>query len=166
LPLATEIGTPGATSHAQKSEPAVNPAQGAQTPRCETLCAHEKERLMAKETILVVDDSPTDLRVVTSLLQSKGYMVITAGDGEEALEKASRERPRLMVLDVILPKKNGFQVCRQLKTSPDTKEIKIVMLTAKVQDSDRFWGLKQGADDYINKPFEDEELLKSVDQLI
>jgi twitching motility two-component system response regulator PilH len=125
-----------------------------------------KERQMARETILVVDDSPTDLRMVTSLLQSKGYMVITAGDGEEALEKASRERPHLMVLDIILPKKNGFQVCRQLKTSPDTKGIKILMLTSKVQDSDRYWGLKQGADDYISKPFDDEELLKSVDQLI
>jgi twitching motility two-component system response regulator PilH len=121
---------------------------------------------MAKETILVVDDSPTDLRVVTSLLQSKGYMVITAGDGEEALEMASRERPSLMVLDIILPKKNGFQVCRQLKTSPETKEIKILMLTSKGQDSDRFWGMKQGADDYLSKPFEDEEFLKSVDQLI
>ncbi|HEV3167303.1 MAG TPA: response regulator [Isosphaeraceae bacterium] len=121
---------------------------------------------MAKETILVVDDSPTDLRLVTSLLQSKGYMVITAGDGEEALEKASREHPCLMVLDIILPKKNGFQVCRQLKTSPDTKGIKILMLTSKIQDSDRYWGLRQGADDYLNKPFEDEEFLKSIDSLI
>jgi twitching motility two-component system response regulator PilH len=125
-----------------------------------------KERLMARETILVVDDSPTDLRVVTSLLQSRGYMVITANDGEEAVEKANRERPRLMILDVILPKKNGFQVCRQLKTSPDTKNIKILMLTGKVQDSDRYWGLKQGADDYLSKPFEEEEFLKSIDQLI
>jgi DNA-binding response OmpR family regulator len=125
-----------------------------------------QERLMSRETILVVDDSPTDLRMVTSLLQSRGYMVITAGDGEEALEKAARERPHLMVLDIILPKKNGFQVCRQLKTSPDTKGIKILMLTGKVQDSDRYWGLKQGADDYLSKPFEEEEFLKSVDQLI
>jgi DNA-binding response OmpR family regulator len=121
---------------------------------------------MAKETILVVDDSPTDLRLVTSLLQSRGYQVITAGDGEEALEKASREQPRLMVLDVVLPKKNGFQVCRQIKNSSETKEIKVLMLTCKVQESDRFWGLKQGADDYIKKPFEDEEFLKSIDQLL
>jgi CheY-like chemotaxis protein len=121
---------------------------------------------MAKETILVVDDSPTDLRVVSSLLQSRGYMVITAEDGEEAVEKANRERPSLMVLDVILPKKNGFQVCRQLKTSPDTRGIKILMLTSKVQDSDRYWGLKQGADDYLSKPFQEEEFFKSIDQLI
>jgi twitching motility two-component system response regulator PilH len=124
------------------------------------------EWLMAKETILVVDDSPTDLRLVTSLLESKGYMVITANDGEEALEKASRQRPHLMVLDILLPKKNGFQVCRQLKESPETKSIKILMLTAKVQESDRYWGLKQGADVYIKKPFEDEDFLRSIDQLI
>ena len=86
---------------------------------------------MSNDTILVVDDSPTDLRVITGPLLDKGYRVITAVDGEEALEKAIQEHPRLIVLDVILPKKNGFQVCRQLKTSPDTQDIKIIMLTSK-----------------------------------
>jgi twitching motility two-component system response regulator PilH len=117
---------------------------------------------MANDTILVVDDSPTDLRVITAPLLDKGYRVITAVDGEEALEKAMQERPRLIVLDVILPKKNGFQVCRQLKTSPDTQDIKIIMLTSKSQDSDRFWGLKQGADEYLTKPFDDADLLANV----
>jgi len=72
----------------------------------------------------------------------------------------------LIVLDVILPKKNGFQVCRQLKTSPQTEDIRILMLTSKSQDSDRFWGLKQGADEYLTKPFEDEELLANVAKLL
>jgi DNA-binding response OmpR family regulator len=121
---------------------------------------------MANETILVVDDSPTDLRLMTTPLQDKGYRIITAVDGEEALEKAIQERPSLIVLDVILPKKNGFQVCRQLKTSPDTQDIKILMLTSKTQDSDRFWGLKQGADEYMTKPFEDEEYLANVAKLL
>jgi twitching motility two-component system response regulator PilH len=121
---------------------------------------------MAKEKILVVDDSPTDRRLVAEPLQSKGYVVLTANDGEEALDKASRERPNLIVLDVILPKKNGFQVCRQLKASPDTKDIKILMLSSKSQDSDKFWGLKQGADGYLTKPFADEDLLANVDQLL
>jgi twitching motility two-component system response regulator PilH len=121
---------------------------------------------MANETILVVDDSPTDLRLMTTPLQDKGYRIITAVDGEEALEKAVQERPSLIVLDVILPKKNGFQVCRQLKTSPDTQDIKILMLTSKTQDSDRFWGLKQGADEYMTKPFEDEEYLANVSKLL
>jgi DNA-binding response OmpR family regulator len=121
---------------------------------------------MVSETILVVDDSPTDLHLMTTPLQEKGYRVITAADGEEALEKAVREHPHLIVLDIILPKKNGFQVCRQLKTSPDTQDIKIVMVTAKSQDSDRFWGLKQGADVYMTKPFDDDELLANVAKLL
>ena len=122
---------------------------------------------MTNKTILVVDDSPTDLRLMTAPLK-KGTecRIITAADGEQALEKAIRERPDLIVLDVILPKKNGFQVCRQLKTSPDTQDIRILLLTSKSQDSDRFWGLKQGADEYMTKPFEDEELLANVTKLL
>ncbi len=121
---------------------------------------------MAVETILVVDDSPTDLRLMTSPLEEKGYRVITAEDGEEALEKASQELPTLIVLDIVLPKKNGFQVCRQLKTSPETEGIKVLLLTSKTQDSDRFWGLKQGADEYMTKPFEDEEYLATIGKLL
>jgi twitching motility two-component system response regulator PilH len=121
---------------------------------------------MSTPKILVVDDSPTDLRLVTASLQSRGYTILTASDGEEALEKATREHPDLIVLDIILPKKNGFQVCRQLKTSPDTRDIKILMLSSKSQDSDRFWGLKQGADGYLTKPFGDEELQTNVAQLL
>jgi len=122
---------------------------------------------MAGKKILVVDDSPTDLRLMTApLQQSREYRVLTAKDGEEALDKAVREHPDLIVLDVILPKKNGFQVCRQLKTAPDTQDIKILMLTSKSQDSDRFWGLNQGADEYMTKPFEDEELLANIARLL
>jgi twitching motility two-component system response regulator PilH len=125
-----------------------------------------QEMTMPREKILVVDDSPTDLRLVMTPLQRRGFVVITAADGEEALEKAYREHPRLIVLDIVLPKKNGFQVCRQLKTAPDTSDIKILMLSSKSQDSDRFWGLKQGADGYLSKPFADEELLDNVHQLL
>ena len=121
---------------------------------------------MANEKILVVEDSPTEMRLTVTPLQKKGYVVVTAADGEEALEKALKEQPQLIVLDVILPKKNGFQVCRQLKTSPDTKDIKILMLTSKSQDSDRFWGLKQGADGYMTKPFSPDQLLDNVGQLL
>lgn len=121
---------------------------------------------MPSGTILVVDDSPTDLNLMTSPLKQEGYQVITAVDGEEALDKALQEQPALIVLDVILPKKNGFQVCRQLKTAPETKDIKILMLTSKTQDSDRFWGLKQGADEYMTKPFEDEDYVATVAKLL
>jgi len=120
---------------------------------------------MANETILVVEDSPTYLRQTTQLLQKNGYTTISAMDGEEALEKAIQKHTDLIVLDIILPKKNGFQVCRQLKTSPDTQDIKIIMLTSKSQDSDRFWGLKQGADEYLTKPLDD-QLVTNVAELL
>jgi twitching motility two-component system response regulator PilH len=121
---------------------------------------------MSKPKILVVDDSPTDLRLVTHALQRHGYAVVTAADGEEALEKAAHDIPDLIVLDVVMPKKNGFQVCRQLKTTPATKDIKILLLTSKSQESDKFWGIKQGADGYMTKPFAEEELLTQVAELL
>ena len=121
---------------------------------------------MANEKILVVDDSPTDLRLVTDALKGSGYRVSTAVDDEEALDKAAVDHPDLIVLDIILPKKNGFQVCRQLKTAPGTKDIKILLLSSKSQDSDRFWGLKQGADDYMVKPFDNGDLLNNISKLL
>jgi len=117
-------------------------------------------------TILIVEDSPTLLRQIHMLLENRGHRLISAVDGEEALEKAINLSPDLIILDIILPKKNGFQVCRQLKTAPDTQGIKILMVTSKTQDSDRYWGLKQGADDYITKPFAEQELLSAVDRLL
>ncbi len=121
---------------------------------------------MANEKILVVDDSPTDLKLAVAPLQRKGYVIVTAADGEEALTKAAQERPTLIVLDVILPKKNGYQVCRQLKNAPETKDVKVLMVTSKSNDSDRFWGMKQGADAYLTKPYTDEDLLASVKKLL
>ncbi len=115
--------------------------------------------------ILVVDDSPTDLRLMSIPLKAKGYEVSTAADGEEALVKAMQIQPSLVILDVVMPKKNGFQVCRQLKSTPETKQIKVILLSSKNQQSDRFWGLKQGADVYLTKPFLEEELLGHVNQL-
>ena len=121
---------------------------------------------MGNPKIMVVEDSPTYLRNIENLLQSSGYEIITAVDGEEALEKAVQEKPGIIVLDVILPKKNGFQVCRQLKNSSGTQDIKILMVTSKSQESDRFWGLKQGADEYITKPFDENELVTAVANLL
>lgn len=117
---------------------------------------------MVKKHVLVVDDSPTDRQMVTSLLQRQGYEVTTAVDGEDALEKVASERPPLIVLDIILPKMNGYQVLRLLKTAPETRDIKVILVSSKNQESDRFWGLKQGADDYIAKPYPDEALLTAV----
>jgi twitching motility two-component system response regulator PilH len=112
--------------------------------------------------VLVVDDSPTELKVTSSAVSQAGYKVIQAVDGEDALAKAIAFKPKVMVLDIILPKKNGFQVCRQLKTTPETADIKIVLLSSKSQESDRFWGIRQGADAYVTKPFSPTELLTHV----
>ena len=120
---------------------------------------------MPSDLILVVDDSPTEQRLVTLALQAKGYRVITAVDGEDAIEKATREQPRLVVLDVVMPKKNGYQVCRYLKSTPETQHIKVLLLTTKNQEADKFWGMKQGADGYLTKPFAGEDLLANVSRL-
>jgi CheY-like chemotaxis protein len=117
---------------------------------------------MSNQTILVVDDSPTDLTVMANVLRARGYQIITAVDGEEALAKASLEQPQVILLDILLPKKNGYQVCRQLKTSPETKHSRVILISGKNQESDRFWGMKQGADEYVTKPFKDDELLAAV----
>src|SRR5262249_43807935 len=90
-----------------------------------------KDARMANETILVVEDSRTEMGLLVESLRQRGYRVVTAADGEEALAKVASERPRLILLDVILPKKNGFQVCRLLKSAPATRDVKIVFVTAK-----------------------------------
>jgi len=117
---------------------------------------------MRGDKILVVDDSPTDLRIVSAHLQEAGYRIITAVDGEDAILKALAEKPNLIVLDVVMPKKNGFQTCRTLKTTEGTKSIPVVLLSSKHQESDKFWGMKQGADGYVVKPYETQLLLDTI----
>jgi twitching motility two-component system response regulator PilH len=117
---------------------------------------------VGKKHVLVVDDSPTNREVVTMLLRKEGYNVTTAADGEEALEKVAAERPPLIVLDIVLPKVNGYQVLRQIKSDPVTRDIKVILVSSKDQESDRFWGMKQGADDYIAKQNIDQTLLAAV----
>ncbi|MBA2502545.1 MAG: response regulator [Pyrinomonadaceae bacterium] len=121
---------------------------------------------MENETILVAEDSPTEMRIVVSALEARGYRVVTAVDGEDAFAKATSLRPRLAVLDIVMPKMNGFQVLRKLKSSDDTKNIKVLLLSSKSSESDRFWGLKQGADEYITKPFESDALAAAVMRLL
>ena len=118
------------------------------------------------KTILIVDDSPTELRLIERALQDKGFELITAMDGEEAIAKTLSRHPDLVLLDVILPKQNGFQVCREIKRSKETGGTKVILVTAKRQESDRYWGLRQGADEYITKPFTTEELLDRIGRVL
>lgn len=119
---------------------------------------------MGDKTILCVDDSPTALHTMTNALADGGYTVITAADGEEALLKALELVPDLILLDVVLPKRNGFQVCRLLKKSPATRDIKVFLVTSKTQEADRYWGIRQGADAYLTKPFDTKELLRIIEE--
>lgn len=117
---------------------------------------------MRTTRILVVDDSATDLALMSAPLRASGYHVITARDGEEALTKIASEQPQCIVLDVVLPKQNGFQICRQLKQSEHTQHIPIIMVSMKDTLVDKRWGLQQGADIYLTKPFLPNELLDSI----
>jgi twitching motility two-component system response regulator PilH len=112
--------------------------------------------------ILVVDDSPTELLLMSAPLKDAGYWVVTAIDGEDAISKVTSENPDLVVLDVVMPKKNGFQVCREIRTKLGKPSLPVIMLTTKQEASDKFWGLKQGANEYMSKPFTREELLAAV----
>lgn len=115
---------------------------------------------MAK--ILVADDSATELQMIKDILKETSHEVITAGDGEEAVKKARDEAVDMVILDVIMPKMNGFQVCRELRTDQKFKDVPIIMVTSKDQQSDRMWGLKQGATEYIIKPFTAMDLLLAI----
>jgi DNA-binding response OmpR family regulator len=117
---------------------------------------------MSGERILAVDDSATILQMITAILEGEGYEVITAVDGAEALDKARGEEPALILLDVMLPKLDGYRVCRLLKFDQNYKHIPIVMLTAKAEDAAMATGIRTGADQYLTKPVEPETLLTTV----
>lgn len=117
---------------------------------------------MSKGRILAVDDSPTVLQMITAILESGGYEVITATDGSEALNAARTQSPDLIVLDVMLPKVDGYKVCRLLKYDQQYRHIPIIMLTAKAEDQQMATGIRTGADQYLTKPVEPERLLEAV----
>jgi len=116
--------------------------------------------------VLVVDDSWTYLTYVASVLAAQGYDVLTAVDGDEAIEKAVMEQPDCVVLDVVLPKQNGFQVCRKLKQNEAVRHIPVILISSKNTALDRHWGMQQGADMYLQKPFTEDDLLTSVSSVI
>jgi twitching motility two-component system response regulator PilH len=112
--------------------------------------------------ILIVDDLPTEVQLMQSAIAGLGHSTVVATDGDQALELAKRENPDLVLLDVVLPRMDGFQVCRKIKKDPQTSRIPVILVSSKTQESDKFWGLKQGASAYICKPFSPEELADTV----
>jgi twitching motility two-component system response regulator PilH len=117
---------------------------------------------MPVKKILVVDDSPTERHLLTELLTKNGYQVITAETGEESIEKAKSELPDLVLMDVVMPGLNGFQATRTLTRDDATKHIPVIVCTSKGQETDKIWGLRQGAQDYLVKPINGEELLSKI----
>lgn len=114
--------------------------------------------LETKATILVADDDPDIQSLVVLRLERSGYRVIRASDGEEALELALAEHPDLAVLDIMMPKLDGCEVTRSLRSNPETADMPVILLTARVQDGDVTRGLEAGATDYVKKPFSPQEL--------
>ena len=118
------------------------------------------------EKILVIEDDPIALRFARYTLSQEGYQVITAPNGLEGLRKAQTENPDLIILDVMLPGMDGFEICHRLRAEPGTTRIPVLMLTAKAQDADRQTGLKVGADDYLTKPALPSEIVRRVQALL
>ena len=123
-------------------------------------------KLTIMSTVLVVEDSITQREMITDLLKGSGLLVAIATDGMEALEQIKTFRPDIVVLDIVMPRMNGYEVCRRLKTDPKTQGVPVVMCSSKGEEFDRYWGMKQGADAYIVKPFQPKELVGTVKQLL
>jgi len=116
--------------------------------------------------ILIADDSPTEVYVLKKILEQHDHQVIIAEDGEQAIELANTKHPALILMDVVMPKLNGFQATRRLSKAPVTSEIPIVIVSSKNQETDRLWGLRQGAKGYLSKPVTEEQLISEINTLL
>ena len=116
--------------------------------------------------VLVVDDSATSSLFISKALRKAGYFVITAADGKEGLSKAFQERPHCLILDVVLPGMSGFGVCRHLRAMDPQRTLSIIMVSSKNTPLDQTWGLRQGADRYLTKPFTEDALLQTVQEVL
>jgi twitching motility two-component system response regulator PilH len=119
---------------------------------------------MAK--VMVVDDAYSELKLMESILKNAGHQVVTLIDGEALEDKVSSEQPDVLLLDIVLPKRNGFELLRLLKKNERTKTTPIVLVSSKNQESDKAWGRRQGADDYLPKPFTSDQLLTMVGRFV
>jgi twitching motility two-component system response regulator PilH len=120
---------------------------------------------MGIRKILVVDDSATERHMLRDLLTKAGYEVISCENGEDAIVKARQAKPDLILMDVVMPGLNGFQATRAISRDPETKSIPVIMCTSKSQETDKIWGLRQGAKDYVVKPIDREALLAKISAL-
>ncbi len=117
---------------------------------------------MAIQKILLVDDSKTELHHVSEILHKRGYQVRTAENGEEAMRRLAEDKPDLILMDVVMPGQNGFQLTRAITRDPRFSDVPVIMCTSKNQETDKVWGMRQGARDYIVKPINADELVAKI----
>lgn len=113
-------------------------------------------------TVLVVEDTLSEMELMSHYLRESGCTVLTAISAQEAIDKAVKHRPDIIVTDVVMPGMSGFELCRTLKKQPETEKVPIVICTSKNQEIDRLWGIKQGADAYLTKPYTCDQLIRTV----
>ncbi len=113
-------------------------------------------------TVLIVEDTQTEAEIISGTLQNAGFKTLRAVSSEEAKIKLSQLKPDVIVLDVVLPGESGFELCRELKDQPDTKNIPVILCSTKNSEMDKFWGMKQGASSYLTKPIVADELVRTV----
>jgi twitching motility two-component system response regulator PilH len=116
--------------------------------------------------IMIVDDSPTEVHVMKTALEKHGYETVSAADGDECIMLARKMRPDLILMDVVMPGTNGFKATRTLTRDPETKRIPVVMISSKNQETDKIWGMRQGAADYLTKPVSEAELLAKTREML
>lgn len=116
--------------------------------------------------ILIADDSPTEIYVLKKILEKNQHTTITAEDGEQAVELAHSEKPALILMDVVMPKLNGFQATRRLSKDDETKNIPVIIVSSKNQETDKLWGMRQGAKGYLGKPVTEELLMDEINNLL
>ncbi len=117
-------------------------------------------------TILVVEDTPSEQALITTMLQDSGYQVFLASNGQEALSQLEQVNPDLIITDLVMPGMSGLELCRNLKRNPNTKNLPVLACTSKNQELDKLWGMKQGIDVYITKPYTKEEILRAVRSVV
>lgn len=117
-------------------------------------------------TILVVEDSATQRQMIADFLEDYDFQVEIARNGVEALQHLHDSSPDVVLLDVLMPQMNGYEVCRRIKNDPKTQDIPVIMCSAKITQVDRYWGMKIGADAYIGKPFKQNELIETIERFL
>jgi twitching motility two-component system response regulator PilH len=117
-------------------------------------------------TVLIIDDSPTELHLFQNMLEKNGFDTLVADSGEEGLKQAKLSRPHCILMDVVMPGMNGFQATRKLSKDPDTSNIPVIIITTKDQETDKIWGMRQGAVEYLVKPIAEKKLVEMINSVM